>query len=443
MTRDQPLATELWMVGTVALIVWLPLQWFGYGSEWLLIAGTAYLMWHLVQLGRFLRWLSQKGRSVPENVPGAWHEVYYQMYLGLRRRRRTKRRLIRLLSQFRDATNSLPDGAVALGKYGEIVWFNSAANRLLELRTPQDVGQRISNLLRHPRFVEFESLNTPDQLLEIPSPVDPGMTLSFQLLPASAGQRLLIVRDVTRLQKLEQMRQDFVANVSHELRTPITVLMGYLETLMAGSDEKLGRYARPLGQMQSQVQRMRAIVDDLLLLSRLDNDMTRLKFEPVDIPALLQALVEDARVLSGDQQHGIEADIDRTLSLMGASKELQSAFGNLLANAVRYTPGGGQIRVRWFRDGSGTARLEVSDSGVGIEAHHLPRLTERFYRVDAGRSRDVGGTGLGLAIVKHVLERHGARLDIASTVGQGSRFSCLFPASMVIATSRKPEAVPE
>ena len=431
MQRFQPWLTELWLIGSLVFLIWLPFNWFGYGSEWLLFALAAYLAWHLYQVRQFVMWLSESARAVPDNVPGVWHEIYHQIYLAQKRRRRTKRRLTRIIAEFRDSTNALHDAAVALGRYGEIIWFNHAARDLLGLHTPQDVGQRISNLLRHPKFVEFEARGEADAILEIPSPVDPNQALSFQLLPYRAGQRLLMVRDVTRVQKLEQMRQDFVANVSHELRTPITVLMGYLETLASGGEEKLGRYARPVSQMQQQALRMRAIVDDLLLLSRLDTEHNRLKFEPVDVGAMVSTLAEDAKVLSGAQKHQITVELDEQLGLNAAPKELQSAFGNLVANAVRYTPAGGRIQIRWNRDGDGRACFEVIDSGVGIEPQHLPRLTERFYRVDAGRSREVGGTGLGLAIVKHVLERHGASLQISSKVGEGSRFACVFPASVI------------
>ena len=436
MQRFQPWLTELWLIGSVVFVIWLPFNWFGYGAEFLVFALAAYLSWHLFQLRRFVLWLSQSGRSVPDDVPGVWHEIYHQIYLAQKRRRRTKRRLTRIIAEFRDSTNALHDAAVALGDYGEIIWFNHAARDLLGLHSPQDVGQRISNLLRHPKFVELEARGAPEQVLEIPSPVDPNLTLSFQLLPYREGQRLLMVRDVSRVQKLEQMRQDFVANVSHELRTPITVLMGYLETLAAGGEEKLGRYARPVSQMQQQALRMRAIVDDLLFLSRLDIEHNKLKFEPVDAPAMVRALAEDARMLSGEQAHQIVTEIDAQLGLLAAPKELQSAFGNLVSNAVRYTPAGGMVTLRWQRDSNGGARFEVRDTGPGIEAQHLPRLTERFYRVDAGRSREVGGTGLGLAIVKHVLERHGARLLITSKVGEGSCFACVFPASATQILSR-------
>ncbi len=430
--RFEPWITEMWVVGTLLLLGWLPAAWFGYGANWLAFFLCAYLFWHLIQLRNLVIWLSGNDRNIPENIPGIWHEIYHQLYLMQKRRRQQQRKLMQVISEFRDSTNALPDAAVSLGEYGDIVWFNVAAQELIGLDVRRDIGQRISNLVRNPKFVEFEALGASDQVLEIPSPLTPEMMLSFRLTQYRSGQRLLMVRDVTRLYKLEQVRQDFVANVSHELRTPITVLMGYLETMMESGDEKLGRYARPLKQMQQQALRMRSIVDDLLLLSRLDTERSKLRFERMNISRLVRTMADDARVLSGTHGHVIEMEIDDGLGVQGSAKELQSAFWNLVSNAVRYTPDGGTLTLRWRRDADGGARFEVRDTGVGIEPAHIPRLTERFYRVDAGRSREVGGTGLGLSIVKHVLERHGARLQIESVVGKGSTFSCVFPPSAVV-----------
>lgn len=430
--RFEPWATEMWVAGTLLLLGWAPAAWFGYGANWLAFFLCAYLFWHLIQLRNLVIWLSGNDRNIPENIPGIWHEIYHQLYLMQKRRRQQQKKLMQVISEFRDSTNALPDAAVSLGEYGEIVWFNVAAQELIGLDVRRDVGQRISNLVRNPKFVEFEALGAPDQVLEIPSPLTPEVMLSFRLTQYRSGQRLLMVRDVTRLYKLEQVRQDFVANVSHELRTPITVLMGYLETMMESGDERLGRYARPLRQMQQQALRMRSIVDDLLLLSRLDTERSKLRFERMNISRLVRTMADDARVLSGSHGHVIEMEIDDGLGVQGSPKELQSAFWNLVSNAVRYTPDVGTLTLRWRRDADGGARFEVRDTGVGIEPAHIPRLTERFYRVDAGRSREVGGTGLGLSIVKHVLERHGARLQIESAIGKGSTFSCVFPASAVV-----------
>ena len=427
MKRSENPFREFWIFGAYLFIGWLITQYFGQEKPFLISSLLAYLAWHLYHAVKLMFWLSDSIGPVPDEVPGIWNEIFHLLYLRRRQRQQMKKRLVGVIAEFRDSANSLPEAAIAVDANGEIVWFNKAAQGLLGLMPQRDVGQRISNLIRHPNFVEFESSPTSNRALILPSPSDPTVMLSSRFSPYRAKQRLLMVRDVSRLTRLEQMRKDFVANVSHELRTPVTVLIGYLETMLSSGDEKLARYQRPLAQMQAQTKRMSAIVDDLLLLSRLDDERTRLAQEEVDVPSLVCMMVEDARILSGEAQHQIEAEINTQVGLSGAPKELQSAFWNLVSNAVRYTPKGGQITLRWYIDAQRQVRFEVRDTGPGIEAHHIPRLTERFYRVDAGRSREVGGTGLGLAIVKHVLERHGGYLDIHSVVGQGSTFACVFP----------------
>lgn len=432
MRRSKPWITELWLIGSVLLCGGLFFHIFHWGLIFVVATLSVYCAWHLWQLRRLIRWLTGGNRAMPDHVPGLWHEVFLLLYYQRRQQRKAKRRMLTIFEEFRDSTNALDEAAVALGSYNEILWCNRAAERLLGLRAQRDIGQRIANLLRHPRFVEFVGSGEPDQTLEIPSPVSSQIMLSFELTPYRKVQRLLMVRDVTRLHKLEQVRQDFVANVSHELRTPITVLSGYLETLSEAGPEKLGRYTRPVQQMQTQAARMAAIVDDLLYLSRLDNERYRLSFERVATPDLVRQLADEAKVLSGSNQHDIQVQTETGLCLMASLKDVQSAFSNLISNAVRYTPAKGKITIRWFRNPSSEAVFSVTDTGPGIEAMHLPRLTERFYRVDPGRSRDAGGTGLGLAIVKHIIERHGARLDIQSEVGKGSCFQCIFPAASCI-----------
>lgn len=432
MKRSENPFREFWLFGGYLLIGWLISRYFGVEKPFLIVSLLSYLFWHLYNVVRLMLWLGDSVRPVPDEMPGIWNEIFHLLYIRRRQRQQTKKRLVEVVGEFRDSANSLPEAAVAVDAHGEIVWFNKGAQGLLGLVPQRDVGQRITNLIRHPGFVEFEAMPTSTRALVIPSPNVAGTMLSFRFSPYRAKQRLLMVRDVTRLHRLEQMRKDFVANVSHELRTPVTVLIGYLETMLSSTDEKLGRYQRPLQQMQQQAKRMSAIVDDLLLLSRLDDERNRLSQEEVDVPALVAMIAEDAKVLSGDANQDITATVDSPVGLFGAPKELQSAFWNLVSNAVRYTPPGGRITIHWGKDKDGAVRFSVSDSGPGIEAAHIPRLTERFYRVDAGRSREVGGTGLGLAIVKHVLERHNARLDIESAVGRGSTFSCVFPPSRQI-----------
>lgn len=428
MQRPVRWQSEVGLVGFTLGQGWMVAQIFGHGSAFLILGLAAYCAWHLLHLLFLLRWLRGVNRAVPDNVPGLWHELYARIAELRQHARSRQQELLTVVREFRDSTNSLADAAVTLGRHGEILWFNRAAENLLGLRPRIDRGQRISNLLRHPKFIELIASTERTASAEMTSPSDPASVLHVQLTYYRHDARLLLARDVTRLHKLEQVRQDFVANVSHELRTPITVLSGYLETLGEAGD-KLGRYQKPIAQMQNQAARMRSIVDDLLLLSRLDNERTRMAREFIDVPALIRQLADDARILSGSQGHHIATDIDAGLGLQAAPKELHSALANLVANAVRYTPAGGQVHLRWTRNELGEACFAVTDSGVGIARHHLERLTERFYRVDEGRSREVGGTGLGLAIVKHVMERHGGVLRIKSEVGQGSVFTCVFPAA--------------
>ena len=395
-----------------------------------LVAAAVYIGWHLYHLYQLEKWL-RRGRSLyPPEGTGIWGDVFYRLYQLQRRNRKRKKKLAGYLERFQEATEAMPDATVVLDSNGAIEWSNEAASALLGLRPGQDAGQRIDNLLRNPDFVEYLAQEDFNEPLEIPSPCNSGVTLRVRVVPYGRDQRLLLARDISHQQQLEQMRRDFVANVSHELRTPLTVVSGFVENLLEEDDDCSEKWGRSLGLMQQQTRRMQRIVEDLLLLSRLETDRSR-PGERVDVPAVMASVQEDARLLSGEQGHTIEAEVDPELRLAGSEKELHSAFGNLVSNAVRYTPAGGRIAVRWFRDQRG-AHLQVEDTGEGIPADAIPRLTERFYRVDKGRSRESGGTGLGLAIVKHVLNRHDAQLRIDSTPGQGSTFTCDFPPERIV-----------
>jgi two-component system phosphate regulon sensor histidine kinase PhoR len=405
-----------------------------------LVAALAYFGWHLLQLQRLHGWLREGKKLHPPEGRGVWGEVFDEIYRLQLTNRKRKRKLARYLRRFQDATAAWPDGAVVLDEHGTIEWANPRARALLGLRIPQDVGRRVTYFVRHPRFSVFLSAGGGAEPLQLPSPVDPDVQLAVYILPyGKRQQRLLIARDVTRVRRLEQVRRDFVANVSHELRTPLTVLNGYLETLNEAIDEFPPSWADSLGAMQKQAARMGRIVEDLLLLARLEAEGEGPSAETVSVPEVLGAVVEEARRFSGDLGHDITLEAE-PLGLRGSAGELRSAFSNLVNNAVQYTPANGHIGIRWYADEDG-AHLEVSDSGPGIEAHHIPRLTERFYRVDVGRSRDSGGTGLGLAIVKHVLQRHDAELRIDSAPGRGSTFRCDFPSERVAGLIAHPEAV--
>lgn len=414
---------EIWRVIGLVLIA-LPLGLAtGHTAAALLIAALVYLTYHLYQLRALERWLQNKGRGEPD-VQGVWGDIYYHLYRLQRRNRKRKKKLASMLGRFRESTAAMPDATVVLDHDGLIEWWNDAAGKSFGLKQPHDVGQPLTNLVRHPDLVRYLDTEDFSEALTLPSPVDERVTLSVRVVPYGNNQRLLVARDITRLQLLEQMRRDFIANVSHELRTPLTVISGYLETIQDADDACTGQWGQSLAAMQQQASRMQQIVTDLLLLSRLETEGAQSERYPVDVPALLGMLREDAEVLSKGG-HAITLEAEPGLWLLGSRGELRSAFSNLIYNAVRYTPAGGTIAIRWYADQDG-AHFEVRDTGIGISAQHIPRLTERFYRVDVGRSREAGGTGLGLAIVKHVLMRHEARLTIQSTPGTGSVFACHF-----------------
>jgi two-component system, OmpR family, phosphate regulon sensor histidine kinase PhoR len=397
-------------------------------AAWGLCAGlAAALGWHYWQLGRLLRRLAQRRSFEPPEGWGLFSEVQARLFQRQREARRRKQRLHGLLHAFREAAAALPDGIVVVQRDGRIAWFNEAAMRLLGLRHPADVGGRITHLLRTPRVVDWFVAGASEPLIDVPSPTDPQQRLLLRLADYTDEQKLLVVRDVSKLMQLEQVRRDFVANVSHELRTPLTVIHGYLDML---DPDEHPDWTDLLREMRNQSQRMNRIVEDLLTLSRLES-LDRVSADRVPMRALLAALRRDAEALSAGR-HRIELEDRAALDLHGSAKELQSAFSNLVSNAVRYTPAGGLVRIVFEAANDGGAQLSVIDSGPGIAAQHLPRITERFYRVSNSRSRETGGTGLGLAIVKHALNLHHAKLEISSEVGRGSCFRCVFAAAQTL-----------
>ena len=422
---SNPWLRELWrmavLFGGALFVGWL----LGAPHGAFTLALMAYLSWHLYNLYRLERWYYRRKKTEPPNAAGIWGEAFEHIYQLQRSNRQRKKKLATILSRFKESTAAMPDATVVLTEDDHIEWFNKAAKRYLGLQTKQDVGQRIDNLIRHSRFSEFLARGDFSEPLEMVSPLDEQRYFAFRVVPYGNRQKLLVVRDISRIKRLERVRSDFVANVSHELRTPLTVVSGYLENMAAEDSEQTRQWGKCLQQMQGQAQRMTRLVEDLLMLSRLEDEDKTVVRDPVVVSAVLAALVEDARALSGERQHHISLESDDSLWLRGSEKELTSAFSNLLFNAVQYTPEQGHITVRWHRDGD-NACFEVRDDGIGIAAQHVSRLTERFYRVDAGRSREHGGTGLGLAIVKHVLDRHEACLDIESQPGKGSVFRCVF-----------------
>jgi len=401
------------------------------GVAWpaLALAALLALGWQFVQLARLLRdSASPRWWPSPER-DGMWAELRLRLHRRDREQHRRRRRLLQVLAAFRRAASALPDATVVLAAEDRrILWFNPAASRLLGLHYPRDLDVRIGNLLRAPRVLAWlQGEPGAETLLDVPSPEDESLRLSLRMIDYGERQSLLVARDVSKLMHLEQVRRDFVANVSHELRTPLTVVHGYLEML---DPDEHAEWAPMIAEMRRQSQRMTQIVEDLLTLSRLESRES-LDEEPVPMAIMLATLRREGEALS-QGRHRIASEDHAGVDLCGAPGDLHSAFSNLVGNAVRYTPEGGRIVVRWRREGDGALVLEVEDSGYGIPAQHIPRLTERFYRVSSSRSRGSGGTGLGLSIVKHVLHLHDAHLEIDSEAGRGSVFRCRFDRSRML-----------
>jgi len=387
----------------------------------LVIALLGYSIWSLYAVYRVQQWLLARRRATPPEDSGVWSDVAQHVHRRLAAERSRKRRLIALLRAFREAAAALPDAVIALTQGRSVVWGNEAARRLIGIDLKRDRGRVLDEFFEDARYRDWIAGDpVAEPLSDLRAPRDRDTHLSLRLISYARDQQLLVARDTTQLMRLEQMRRDLVANVSHELRTPLTVIHGYLELF---EPEEAPDWAPRVSEMRTQSQRMLQIVEDLLTLSRLESQDERGQ-ERVAIGGLLSTLVREANALS-QGRHRIDLDRSCPADLLGSPKELHSAFSNLVSNAVRYTPAGGTITIRWVPHGDG-ASFQVVDTGYGIPAEHLPRITERFYRVSTSRSRETGGTGLGLAIVKHVLVRHGARLEIHSTVGTGSTFSCHF-----------------
>jgi two-component system phosphate regulon sensor histidine kinase PhoR len=391
---------------------------------WILTAACLYLGWQLIILYRLDRWLRLRSQLDPPNFGGVWGDIVAQVVRLHRRKQFHKQRLVQLFRELRRSTAALPDGVIILSTQREIVWFNRQAARLLGLKRPVDLGLRIDNLIRSPEFVFYLHGDDFAMPLVIRPPVQLDLYLALQLVPYGGGQSLLLVRDVTRQMRLEAMRKDFVANASHELRTPLTVISGYLDTL--ADDASIdGAWEGPIRDMRAQAQRMNAIIADLLELSRLESTDGEAPREPIDVPHMLERMQRDA-LASADRPREVLLKLESQHGLLGSAQEIESAFTNLLVNGLKYTLAEGTVSMRWWADEDG-AYFSVIDTGIGIPAEHIPRLTERFYRVDAGRSRGRGGSGLGLAIVKHALQRHSGWLDVQSVEGKGSTFTCHFP----------------
>jgi two-component system phosphate regulon sensor histidine kinase PhoR len=397
----------------------------------LLLGLLAYLGWHLYQLAALPHLIRQDGQDGPR-PRGLWNGIVSEIQdLHAANDSRT-RDLSHQLERFRDTVNTLPDAVVILDQSGRVDWCNPAAGNLLDIVWPESQGRLFSALAPDPVLGEYLASGDFATPLVITSPASRAKILSIFIVPLQheANQLLVVARDITRQYYLDMAQRDFVANVSHELRTPLTVISGLAEQLNTNTPDP-ATLPRSTELILQQARRMNELVSDLLTLSRLEMQQESAPDDHVPVTELLTTIVEEARTLSGAAQHVLQLDIRSPERLRGNAKELRTAFSNLVTNAIKHTPSQAEVTVTWQVDNAG-AHLSVTDTGAGIAARHIPRLTERLYRVDDSHSRDTGGTGLGLAIVKHVLERHKAELEIISQVGGGSTFTCHFPLERVV-----------
>ncbi len=423
----------------LALVACVILGFFMGQAHAFAIVFTAYALWQTWNLVRLEHWLRFRSIEAPPDIGGTWGEVVAIVSRIYRRKQYHRARVIELLREFRRLTSAMPEGAVLLNGEHQILWFNRRAAAWLGLRRKRDFGIRIENLVRHPDFIEYLSTGQPEAGVVVHDAREGGRWLSFHVVRTGGGERqLLILRDVSREQHLQAMRKDFVANASHELRSPLTVISGYLDAL--SDDEQLDpAWTGPVREMRRQAERMSTIIRDLLELSKLESGDRAADEQPIDVGGMLALLRKEVIPVDADAAQ-VNLTIDSEEWLLGSESEIHSIFANLLTNAIKYTAASGRIDVRWWTDDDG-GYVSVRDTGLGIAPEHIPRLTERFYRVDSGRSRDMGGSGLGLAIVKHALQRHGGSLEIQSEEGKGSTFTCHFPVSRLVHSLKDQDAI--
>ncbi|MEO8346565.1 MAG: phosphate regulon sensor histidine kinase PhoR [Betaproteobacteria bacterium] len=422
------------LIGPVVVAVAAGIVWVVIGAPAALamlgLGWGAMLIYHARNLDRLTHWAGGNlDAPVPEGT-GPWRPAFTALYRRVRTRVAYQRDMAHTIERFQSAAEAIPDGMVVLDTTNRIKWANVRARMHLGLDDRHDVGSPLMNIVRQPEFVRFLEAGDFTDPIVIESQREVGVTLAIQIVPFGVKEKLLISRDITRMEAVAKMRRDFIANVSHELKTPLTVIAGFLETLQElDLDEK--QRERFIQLMQEQSRSMQRLVEDLLTLSALESEQNPLVDEPFAIVGLMLQLSSDAKGLS-QGQHTVALNIGDAATVLGSRDELASAFGNLVSNAIRYTPAGGTITLSWRVDENGTGVFSVTDSGIGIAPEHVPRLTERFYRIDRSRSRATGGTGLGLAIVKHVLLRHQATLEITSEAGKGSTFAVRLPSRRVL-----------
>ncbi len=400
---------------------------FGQTLLFISVVSLCLLAWHYSHLYKLIKWLWQ-GKSIsPPQASGIWGRIYDGLYRRIRKQRLKQKQLNERIRKFRDGAEALPDAAIVLSTELSILWGNKKASQLLGVQWPNDVGQRIDNLIRYPEFAQYLDGGNYDIPCLIISPINHDLQLELRMMAYGSDQILLLARDVSKIQRLDQMRRDFVANVSHELKTPLTVVRGYVEMVQMSESALAPQWQKAFTTIETQVSRMDRLVDQLLILSKAENNVGAENHQQVNLSDLLQTIVEDTQWLNQDKHHSISHDIAPNIVIKGNEHELKSALLNIISNAIAYTPSGGIIKiVLEYRDDK--IRFSVKDNGPGIKSEYINRLTERFFRIDKSRSRDTGGSGLGLAIVKHVLNHHQGELEIVSEWQKGSEFIIYFSA---------------
>ncbi|MGZ9058882.1 MAG: phosphate regulon sensor histidine kinase PhoR [Burkholderiaceae bacterium] len=432
-----PAAARLALLAAVSIIVGLL---FGpvVGLSVAVVGLSALVVIHLTYTGMLAAWLERPDLDEIPDGWGIWADVFARLYRTRRSTEKNERRLQENEERFRRTISALPEGIVLVDATLQIDWCNPVAEQHLGISLRADQGLRVTNLVRDPEFVNYMTSARFDQALIFQPMARPGLALEVRVVEFELARSIVITRDITQRERVDAVRRDFIANVSHELRTPLTVVNGFLETLIDAQAENGTTRQHHLQLMHEQAQRMHRLVEDLLTLSRLESRETPVADETVDVRQLVREVADEARALSLGR-HQINVDLTPGF-VLGSREELRSAFANIVSNAVRYTPDGGVISLAWREDATG-GRFEVSDTGLGVAPEDIPRLTERFYRVDKSRSRETGGTGLGLAIVKHVLLRHGGYLDVRSEIGRGSTFSAVLPVERLLAQTADTAAV--
>ena len=394
------------------------------------------LVWQYRMLESIRKFLRNGTEQKLPDTPDAAGEIIRGIDSLRARHKQREEKLAGFLSRFEEATEALPDAVIVMDAGGHVEWANEIAYEYLGIRIPRDRGQRFSHIIRQPELLDYLSAvdqDDPRKSLVISSPANPDVSLDIRIIRYAGSSLLLVARNVTGIQRANRMRKDFIANASHELRTPLTVISGYLETMENDTGDLAREWQPRIKQMRGQTRRMQNLIEDLLKLSRLESSPAGDLDDEVDIAELISVIHGEAQTLSGDQEHVLSIEVLPGLKVKGDQESLYSAFSNIVFNAVQYTPPGGVVRIKWYRTDTG-ACLEVADTGEGIPAEHIHRVTERFYRVDKGRSREKGGTGLGLAIAKHVMVQHDAELNISSEPGAGTTVKCLIPERRIVQT---------